>query len=185
MRALFGSHNDVFFIGGETIATPFLYHVNVDGSGLQRVVPNQVLFLYDVSPDGKWLAAWEGMNVVLYSTDGASRRLVCNGCATAGGEDRGLTPPLVSWSRDAKWLYFNTIRSFHTVELGKTYIIPLRPGQMVPALPDSGFGSITEAAISLGGRAISEQRAFLSTDPSVYAFPRRPTHRNIFRIRIP
>jgi eukaryotic-like serine/threonine-protein kinase len=94
VRAMFGIHNDVFFVGGETIATSGLYHVNVDGSGLQQVVPNHVLFLYDVSPDGKWLAAWEGQAVILYSTDGASRRLICDGCATAGGEDRGLTPPL-------------------------------------------------------------------------------------------
>jgi len=187
VRALFGIHNDVFFVGGETTATPFLYHVNVDGSALQRVVPNQVLFLYDVSPDGKWLAAWEEREraVVIYSTDGTSRRLVCNGCATAGGEDRGLTPPLVSWSRDGKRLYFHTIEFSHAIESHRTYVTPLRPGQMVPALPDSGFRSLADAATSFGGRAISEQGAFPSPDPSVYAFPRRAAHRNIFRIRVP
>jgi eukaryotic-like serine/threonine-protein kinase len=185
VRAMFGIHNDVFFIGGETTATPSLYHVNVDGSGLQQVVPNHVLFLYDVSPDGKWLAAWEGQAVVLYSTDGGSRRLICDGCATAGGEDRGLTPPLVSWSRDGKRLYLHTIEFLHAIESRKTYVISLQSGQMVPPLPDSGFRSIAHAATSLGGRLIAEQRAFLSADPSVYAFPRLATHRNIFRIRVP
>jgi Tol biopolymer transport system component len=185
VRAMFGIHNDVFFVGGETIATSGLYHVNVDGSGLQQVVPNHVLFLYDVSPDGKWLAAWEGQAVILYSTDGASRRLICDGCATAGGEDRGLTPPLVSWSRDAKRLYLHTIEFLHAIESRKTYVISLPSGQMLPPLPDSGFRSIADAATSLGGRAIAEQRAFLSADPSVYAFPRRATHRNIFRVRVP
>jgi eukaryotic-like serine/threonine-protein kinase len=185
VRAMFGIHKDVFFVGGETTATPGLYHVNVDGSGLQHVVPNQVLFLYDVSPDGKWLSAWEGQAVVLYSTDGGSRRLICDGCATAGGEDRGLTPPLVSWSRDGKHFYLHAIEFLHARESRKTYVISLPSGRMVPPLPDSGFRSIADAATLLGGRAISEQRAFLSSDPSVYAFPRRATHRNIFRIRVP
>jgi hypothetical protein len=185
LRAMFGAHNDVFFVGGETTATPGLYHVKVDGSGLQQVVPNHVLFLYDVSPDGKWLAAWEGQAVVLYSTDGGSRKMICDGCATAGGEDRGLTPPLVSWSRDGKHLYMHTIEFFRAIESRKTYVISLPSGQMVPPLPDSGFRSIADAATSLGGRAIAEQRAFLSVDPSVYAFLRRATHRNIFRIRVP
>jgi len=158
---------------------------NVDGSGLQRVVPNHVLFLFDVSPDGKWLAAWEGLAVVLYSTDGAVRRMVCADCATAGGEDRGLMPPLVSWSRDGKLLYLHATETLHAIESRRTYQVSLQPGQMVPPLPDSGFRSIGDAARSLRGRVISEQRAFLSADPSVYAFLRRASHRNIFRVRVP
>jgi len=185
VRAMFGVHNDVFFVGGETMATPGLFHINVDGSGLQRVVPNRVLFLFDVSPDGKWLAAWEGLAVVLYSTDGASRRMVCADCATAGGEDRGLMPPLVSWSRDGKLLYLHASETLHAIESRRTYEISLQPGQMVPPLPDSGFRSIGDAARSLGGRVISEQRAFLGADRSVYAFLRRASHRNIFRVRVP
>jgi hypothetical protein len=97
---VFGIQNDVYFVGGETTATPFLYRVNTDGSGRRRVVPKPVLFLYDVSPDGKWLAVWEENAIVLYSADGASRRMICESCGTAGVEDRGITPPMVSWSRD-------------------------------------------------------------------------------------
>jgi DNA-binding winged helix-turn-helix (wHTH) protein/Tol biopolymer transport system component len=183
VRAMLGVHDDVFFVGGETTATLFLYHVNSDGTNLQRVVPSRISFLYDTSPDGKWLAVWEGMDVVLHSTDGASRRVICSDCATAGGEDRGLTPPMVSWSRDGKRLYLYGID--RTTETRKTYAVSLRPGQMVPALPDSGFTSIDATALSLGGRVISEERAFLGADPSAYAFIRRTTHRNIFRIRMP
>jgi Tol biopolymer transport system component len=182
-RAMFGVHDDVYFVGGETMATSFLYHVNSDGTNLQRVVPSHILFLYDISPDGKWVAVWEGMAVVLYSTDGASRRVICSNCATAGGEDRDLTPPLVSWSRDGKRLYFQAFDRI--AEAHKTYVISLHPGQTAPALPDSGFPSIEAAALSLGGRPVSEERAFLGANPSVYAFIRRTTHRNIFRIQIP
>jgi Tol biopolymer transport system component len=179
VRALFGNRDDVYFAGGETKDSLFLYHVSADGNGLAKVVPNQVLFLYDVSPDGKWVSAWEGTAVVIYSTDGRSRRLLCDACATAGEENRGVTPPLVKWSRDGKYLYL------HTTESRTTYVVPLRPGQMLPMIPDGGFKSIVDAATSLGGQPISEQRAFAGPDPSRYAFPRGAAHRNIYRIRVP
>jgi len=186
-RALFGIHDDVFFVGRETTATPFLYHINTNGSDLQRVVPNAVLFLYDVSPDGKWVAVWEENenSIVLYSTDGMSRRLICERCGKSGGEDRGLTPPLVSWSRDGKRLYLHEILSRHATESHKTYVIPLPPAAMVPVLPASGFNSEAEVATSLGGHVISEQRAFPAPDPSVYAYLHLSAHRNIFSIRVP
>jgi Tol biopolymer transport system component len=179
VRALFGNREDVFFAGGETKDSLFLYHVSANGNGLTKVVPNQVLFLYDVSPDGKWVAAWEGTAVVIYSADGRSRRLMCGNCATAGEENRGVTPPLVKWSRDGKYLYF------HTTESRATYVVPLRLGQMLPMIPDAGFKSIVDAATSLGGKPISEPRAFAGPDPSMYAFPRGATHRNIYRIHVP
>ena len=75
VRALFGAENDVYFVGGETTAMPFLYHVNTDGSALRRIISISCLFLYDVSPDGKWLAVWERSAIVLYSSDGATRKM--------------------------------------------------------------------------------------------------------------
>ena len=184
VRALFGAENDVYFVGGETTAMPFLYHVNTDGSALRRVVPNQVLFLYDVSPDGKWLAVWERSAIVLYSSDGATRKMICENCASAGAEDRGVTPPAVKWSRDGKRLYLHGNATRHGIELpNTTYVIPLQPGWMA-ALPASGFPSIDAAAAALGKRFALGDRVFPSADPAVYAFPRLSSHRNIFRIQV-
>ena len=186
VRALFGVHNDVYFVGGETTATSFLYHVNTDGSGLQKVVQNRVLFLYDVSPDGKWLAAWEDRAIVLYSSDGKTRRLICDSCGTAGGEDRGITPPMVSWSRDGRRIYVHETPSGHENPTSKTYVISLPPGRMVLEAPASQVRSAAEAiAAAGGGHFLAEERVFPSPDPSVYAFPRLAAHRNIFRIRVP
>ena len=50
---------------------------------------------------------------------------------------------------------------------------------------NAGFKSIVDAATSLGGKPISEPRAFAGPDPSMYAFPRGATHRNIYRIHVP
>ena len=166
------------------MAMPFLYHVNTDGSGLQRVVPNPIVFLYSVSPDGKWLAVWEQRAVVLYSSDGATRKVICNSCATAGAEDRGVTPPTVRWSSDGKLLYLHENATRHGIELpNTTYVIPLKSGWMA-ALPASGFPSIDAAAAALGKSLTLADRVFPSPDPSVYAFPRLSSHRNIFRIQV-
>jgi Tol biopolymer transport system component len=184
VRAFFGSQNDVYFVGGETTAVPFLYHVNTDGSGLRRVVPNQVVYLYDVSPDGKWLAVWEQSAVVLYSSDGATRKVICDHCASAGAEDRGVTPPPVKWSSDGKLLYLHENATRHGIQLpNTTYVIPLQPGWMAK-LPASGFPSIDAAAAALGKSLTLGDRVFPSPDPSVYAFPRLSSHRNIFRIQV-
>src|SRR5277367_2620469 len=184
VRAFFGSQNDVYFVGGETTAVPFLYHVNTDGSRLRRVVPNPIVFLYDVSPDGKWLAVWEQSSVVLYSSDGATRKVICDHCASAGAEDRGVTPPPVKWSRDGKLLYLHENATRHGIALpNTTYVIPLQPGWMAK-FPASGFPSIDAAATALGRSLTLADRVFPSPDPSVYAFPRLSSHRNIFRIQV-
>jgi eukaryotic-like serine/threonine-protein kinase len=184
VRALFGVQSDVYFVGGDTLAVPYLYHVKTDGSALQRVVPNPVVYLYDVSPDGKWVAAWEQLAVVLYSSDGATRKVICERCATAGGEERGVIPPVVRWSRDGKFLYLHENATRHGIELpNTTYVIPLRP-DWTQALPASGFPSIDAAAEALGKRLSLGDRAFIGSDPSVYAYPRLSSHRNIFRIQV-
>ena len=149
------------------------------------MVPNQVLFLYDVSPDGEWLAAWEDWAIVLYSTDGKTRRLICDYCGTAGGENRGITPPMVSWSRDGKRVCVKETPSGRENPTCKTYVIPLPPGRTMVDMPASRFRPEADAVAAVGGHLLAEERAFPSPEPSVYAFPRLSAHRNIFRIRVP
>ena len=36
----------------------YLYHVNDDGTGLRKLLPGPVSFLYAISPDGKAVAVW-------------------------------------------------------------------------------------------------------------------------------
>jgi Tol biopolymer transport system component len=180
VRARFGRDNDVFFVGGETTTSMSLHRVKADGSGLRPISPNRMLFLYDVSPDGTWAATWDKDEsaVAFYNADTGARRVLCMHCATAGEENRGVTPPLVSWSRDGRYMYL------HTAVTRETYVLPLSAGGAIPALPDAPFTSMESAAKALGARAIRDQRAFPSSNPAVYAFPRSATHRNIYRIPV-
>jgi hypothetical protein len=65
------------------------------------------------------------------------------------------------------------------------YAIPLRPGQMLPPIPASGFRSKEDVAALPGARLIPEQGTFPGPNPSLYAFTKLATHRNIYRVRVP
>jgi len=176
-HALFQPQGGVLFVGGERGA-PFLYRVNLDGTGLQKVLPRHVSFLYSVSPSGRAVALWVDEDVYVYRIGAGVPTLICEKCGTAGEENRGVTPPLVSWSPDEKFLYVHSTRN------RKTYAVPLRLGQLLPALPAGGLSTLAAAGTLPGAITIPEQRAYGGADPSVYAFPRVSTHRNIYRILI-
>jgi WD40 repeat protein len=179
-RALFDPHGGVLFAGGEG-GTFYLYHVNEDGTELRKLLPGEVSFLYAISPDGKEVAVWVGYDVYLEAYDGSSRTLVCKRCGTAGEENRGVTPPLLSWSADQRFLYV------YAPFARRNYAVPLRPGQLAPALPAEGFAGLSANDIEgfPGAKAFPELRTFGGPDPSLYAYPRLTTHRNIYRIPVP
>jgi Tol biopolymer transport system component len=203
VRAMIDPQGGVFFVGGER-GSLFLYHLETDGSDLRKVLPQPMMFLYAVSPDGRFLSVWEPGdaasatspsvlsdaalhdfadvdlgNVSVYSRDGRTRVIVCAGCGTAGGENRGITPPLLSWSSDGRFVYFHSAR-----ETQLTYALRLEEGEALPAIPPTGLSSMEEAARLAGVEPISEPRAFAGVDPSVYAFARVATVRNIYRITL-
>jgi eukaryotic-like serine/threonine-protein kinase len=178
VRALFDPTGGVLFVGGERGA-PFLYRIEEDGTGVQKLPPHPVAFIYDASPDGKALALWQEDAVFVHRLDGSGETLICSDCGTAGEENRGVTPPLVSWSPDGKFFYL------HSAINRQTYAIALRAGDIVPSFPKSGTRSIVDAAKAVGAQAIAQPRAFGGANPSVYAFPRVTSHRNIYRIPVP
>ena len=128
--ALFAPDGEIYFAGGD-----YGKHVSAkdqpDGSGLQRVIPEKAIFLYDISPDGKWLAVWTAArtDIKIYPSGGGPPTLLCSGCASAGAEERGVTPPIVSWSRDGKELYL--------------YSDAIAPGLRDPAQTRSAAASLT------------------------------------------
>ena len=177
-RALFDPHGGVLFVGGEG-GVYYLYHVNDDGTGLRKLLPRTVSFLYSICPDGRAVAVWVGADVYVDAYDGSSQTLICKGCGTAGEENRGVTPPLLSWSSDRKFLYV------HSTRTRQSYAVPLPPGQLVPPLPPGGLARLSDAANLPGAKTFPEPRASGGADPSVYAYPRVTTHRNIYRIPVP
>ncbi len=178
IRALFAPDGEIFFVGGHS-GDMFLQAIKTDGTGLHEIVPDRAIFLYAISPDSKWVAVWVGSDVDLYPSAGGAATRVCTSCASGGAENRGVTPPLISWSGDGKMLYLFSGGTSHT------YLVPLQNGQILPNLPAAGLelGSVEKSFSD--ARVITHDRAFMSSDPSVYAYPIVTTHRNIYRIPVP
>jgi len=174
-RAIFGPDGRIFFT-----QDGHLFRIDADGGGRRQLRDDPVRILYGLSADGRWAAAWTfGKSVVVFSLADGRRIELCRVCGTVGAENRGITPPLLTWSSDGRFVFMHF--AWTTRE---TYAIPLQPGQILPPLPASGT-SAEYAATLPGAQRLSQLRAFVSDDPSVYAFMRNTSQRNIYRVRLP
>jgi WD40 repeat protein len=179
--AYFGAPGEVVFAGVEQQQS-FMFRINDDGSGLQKISPTPMLLPFSVSPDGRWVPAAEGpspetRNVLMaHPTAGGVPTLVCKCYGTPNITD-GPMPPQMSWTPDGRFLYLKFDAAL--------YAIPLQPGQVLPPIPASGFQSKEAVAALPGARLISEESVFPGPNPSIYAFMKVATQRNIYRVPVP
>jgi eukaryotic-like serine/threonine-protein kinase len=166
-QASFGPAGEVFFRGEDG----FVYRVQADGKELRKAFEQPILILKGVSPDGKWIVGWS--------------RLADGDAATQAFPIDGGSPVLVSG-----WIYWrwapgaNSLSIAHTPE-GQSYIIPLPPGQALPAIPAGGFRSEEDMARLPGARKTDELMVIPGPSLDVYAFYRSTTQRNLYRIPVP
>jgi Tol biopolymer transport system component len=175
VRALFGPDGTVYFVGGEN-GEMHLYRMKQDGSGLTQVISQPAEFLYSVSPDGKQLAIWVKGAVWIQPVDGGKPQEMCSLCGTAGEENRGVTPPLISWSGDQKFMYWHVARS------KQTYMFALSAGKYAPEMPKGGIKYPVEVAKLPGARLMEQGRPFMAANGTMYAYPKVATQRNIYRV---
>jgi serine/threonine protein kinase len=176
MPAFFGAPGEVLFgsIGHED---SFIYRIHENGGELQKLIPTP-LALMAVSPDGRWLAAqdpaaWGALFV--YPAGGGAPVRLCDRCSPPWGTDP--IPFHVGWSPDGRFLYWKFAQS--------TYAIPVSPERMMPPIPAAGIQSREALSAFPGARLISEeQHAFPGPLPSVQAFMKVSTHRNIYRVPV-
>jgi len=175
-EAYFGAPGEVVFEGVEK-GTPFVYRIREDGSELQKIIPTPFLVTQSVSPDGRWVAAQDSSAwgaLVLYPAGSGASRRVCVGCSLPQGTDP--VPPSMKWTPDGRFVY---------VKFGtSTYSIPLPPGQMLPPIPASGFASKEALATLTGAQLVSDKDVYPGPNPSIYAFVRVSTQRNIYRVPV-
>jgi hypothetical protein len=171
-KPLFGSGGEIFFRHIEG-ASGFLYRVHPDGTGLRKALEQPVLSPSRIPPDGRWIEAWSPLPgnkpsaVQMFPLDGGSPVVI--GSNT-----------LLQWSSsgDSLWIAGGAVAD------GKTYIVPLPPGKILPPIPPDGFHSEQEIARLPGAHRIDATGAPGPTR-DVYAFERRTVQRNLYRIPIP
>jgi WD40 repeat protein len=167
----FGLGGEIFFRGSDG----FVYRVQSDGTGMRKALEQPILILLAVSPDGRWLVGWS--------------RLPGNGQAAVHAFPLGGGPPVRIGNR-VSWQW-SPGGSFLSIALpsaeGRTYIVPLPPGEGLPPIPAGGFHSESEleAARLPGARKINALWAVAGPSPDVYAYYRSTTQRNLYRIPIP
>jgi hypothetical protein len=179
----FGADGEIIFrlIEG---SSAFPYRVNQDGTGLRKLAGNAIASIRGISPDGRWLLA-------MLVTEEGVRASVAAVPMTGDLPVREIFPrsalePRLTWTPDARFLYISVPTADSMGGLGgRTYVIPLLPGQMFPPIPARGFQSEAEVAKLPGARMIENYNVAPGPTPDVYAFSRATVQRNLYRIPIP
>jgi len=178
----FDDAGNLFFVAAEGKLN-FVYRIKEDGTGLQKAIPDPIIFLMGVSPDAKWVTAFVALPggaaaaaVVGYPATGEAPVTLCDRCQ-------------VQWARDGKFLYV-TFPLFDANGAGqqkphKTYALPLTDSNAFARLAARGFNSEAQLALVPGVRVIDQPFVLPGPDPSVYAFSKQTVHRNLYRIPLP
>jgi hypothetical protein len=175
--AYFGPDGSIVLDGQEK-GERFIYRVKDDGSDLQKVLTTPNLILFGVSPDGRWLPAEAPTQfgaTWVYPPGSGPPTLICGDCSRPQGFE--IVPPRLSWTPDGRFIYLKFS--------GSTYAIPLPPGEVLPPIPASGFKSKEAVAAQPGAQLVSEESVWPGPSPSIYAFTRVATQRNIYRVLVP
>jgi hypothetical protein len=61
---------------------------------------------------------------------------------------------------------------------------PLQAGEALPKLPSSGIKSDRDLLVLPGSQVIEDKEMYFGPDPSVYAFVRTATQRNLYRLKL-
>jgi len=77
------------------------------------------------------------------------------------------------------------LRSSFSGAVGRTYVLPLPPGKVLPNIPPGGFRSEAEIAALASVRVIDLADVAPGPSPDTYAFSRQTVQRNLYRIPLP
>jgi hypothetical protein len=169
----FGPGGEVFFRAREG-NSEFLYRVRQDGTGTRKALEGPIFFLWGISPDRRWISAWaplpgNGLPVLqAFPLD------------TGTPVNVGSALYRLLWSLDGRFCFIGG-----KIGEGRTYAIPLAPGQMLPRTPPGGVHSEEELAHLPGALRIDAQEPVPGPSADVYAFYRGTVRRNLYRIPIP
>ena len=151
----------------------YLAQMNRDGSGRSKVVPYPIGNIFFMSPDRRWITTVTAMPNGLGGIYAVP---------VAGGAPQRIGPGRpVMWAPDGRFLYLSLEKSSLS-DPGKTRVVPLRPGEMLPKLPPSGMLARDDPKLFPGSYLIDLHAIAPSPDPSVYAYLKTTMHRNLFRI---
>jgi eukaryotic-like serine/threonine-protein kinase len=151
----------------------FIYRMKSDGTGRRKITPERILDISAVSPDGRWVAAGSP------SSDEEHPASV-----KAFPVDGGASVPLcidychVTWDTAGRYAYFSFIPNGSS-----SYALPVIHDVGLPKLPAGG--ARRQDFINVKTNITLLQSVQSAVSPSVYAYTREATRRNLYRIPLP
>ena len=148
--------------------------MKADGTDRRKISPQRVFDAVAVSPDGRWFVAGSPRpdqehtaQVTAFAVDGSTSATLC-------GSYCWLT-----WDTFGKFVYFSFSLAYE-----ESYALPVLHDTGLPKLPPSGIARIEDLTNQTTASAIPR---FLESaiSPSIYAYTRQSTRRNLYRIPLP
>ena len=153
----------------------FIYRSKQDGTERRKIVPDPILDVYSISPDGRWVVApakgtdEEHQAVLMaYPMDGGPSFPLCNSYCTG------------RWDISGKFFYL----SFLATGEGNSYMLPVSPARGIPDFPPGGVTTPDDLKTDKQVIVVREQ-IDSATGPNHYSYTRHSTRRNIYRIPLP
>jgi len=149
----------------------FLYRMKPDGRARSKITGERVLDLYTVSPDGRWVTASAPISNQEHTAATKVFRL--------GGNEEVLICPgfcLFDWDTSGKF-------AFVSFKAEQTYAVSLTQQLGLPKLPPGGVLRLEDFPAAKTAIAIPNL-VESAISPSFYAYTRRNTRRNLYRIQL-
>ncbi len=150
----------------------FIYRIKADGTGRRKVIPERILDIASVSPDGRWIIAGSPnpdeeypASIKAFPVDGGASLQLC------------LDYCVISWDTAGKYAFF----SFMPYGSG-SYALPVMHDGL-PKLPAGGVRK--QDFINAKTNIAIPETVQSAASPSVYAYTRETTRRNLYRISLP
>ena len=132
------------------------------------------------SPDGEWVSSPANLS------GGAVTTLFSSRGRPSVPVGPGVSVSRLRWSPDGQKAYLGIqIGEASAFGTGRTYILPLAKGSMLPQIPSGGFRSEAELAAVPGAEVLPYGDLALAPTAGVYAYSRDSVTRNLYRIPLP
>ena len=143
----------------------FLYRMNPDGSERVRALPDPILELETVTPDGRWALGTQmtGPLTVAIPLDGGVPVAICPGYCVS------------RWSEDGKTF---TVRMDAATA---TLVVPVARANSPPPLPPAGIQSRADME-KIKGAKVLDGSIILGPKPGLSASLHQYVHRNLYRV---
>jgi hypothetical protein len=191
-RVFFDPANNIYFLQRDSL-NRYLHRLRAPEYTVnERVERRPVRYVFDVSPDGEWVAAvmdvprGGGLQQVAISTRGLPTRVICGFCGGGAGPSRVMAPA-ISWTRDGRAMLISARLIAFAGMAGSRYsiLVPVRPGAALPPLPPQGVAAADDYLQLSGARRVAHQHVFPGATPNQLFFYEATTIRNLYRVQLP